>query len=114
MARKAYTEGMAAEDHVADWYASVGDALTRMTLDARAAVTQAVDQDSRGRAFTQVHLVRDVVSIFSQGVWTSPDEAAQAAARHVIAMCSYARNELPDWLHLVAARWSANLPQSST
>lgn len=113
MARKAYTEGMAAEDHVADWYASVGDALTRMTLDARAAVTQAVDQDSRGRAFTQVHLVRDVVSILSQGIWTSPEEAGKAAAQHIIALCRYAPNELPEWLHLVAAGWSTNLPQNA-
>jgi len=89
---------------VNDSYRKVSDILTRLTLDFKAAVEQAHDNETRQYAFSLAHLTRDITQTLVKGVWSTPEEAAEAAMSHITAKTKNNPGSVPDWLRLIVAR----------
>lgn len=93
-----------------NWFDAVGDVLTRVTLDMRAAIAHSEGQDARNRAFTLVHLVRTTTETLAGGVWDGAEQAGEKAARHIVAHCRANPDDYPEWLKRIASGWAQRLP----
>lgn len=97
----------------ATWYDAVGDVLTRLTLDARAAMVQAHDNTSRLKAFSLIHLNRDVIQMLADAVWEEPETVAKRTATYVVGRCDTTPEDFPVWLQIVCSGWKLRLAQAS-
>lgn len=92
-----------------DWYDAVGDVLTRLTLDTRAAIVQAHDNTSRLKAFSLVHLTRDIIQMLADTAWGDPETVARNTASYIAARCESAPEDFPGWLKIVCTGWKSRL-----
>ena len=93
-----------------NWFDAVGDVLTRITLDMRAAIVHSDGQEARVRAFALVHLVRTTTETLAGGVWDGVEQAGEKAARQIVAHCRANPQDYPEWLKHIASGWAQRLP----
>lgn len=93
--------------HDLDAYQVTSAALTRLTLDLRAALAHADDADSRAYAFDLAHLVRDLTDALTAGVWAGYDKAGSNALALLAHRARARPSTVPDWVRVMAAGWPA-------
>ena len=91
------------------WFDTVGDTLTRLTLDLRAAIRHATDTESRIRAFALLHMSVNASQKMASGVWGDAEDAAKEAAVYIVKECKRNPTDFPEWLRLTVDSWRARL-----
>lgn len=91
------------------WFDSVGDFLTRLTLDLRSAIQHSTDSDSRIKAFALLHMSVNASQIIASGVWGDPEEAAHEAAAYIVNKVRQHPDDYPEWVKLIASNWRVKL-----
>jgi len=105
----AHIKNMSATGTNQTWFDSVGDFLTRLTLDLRSAIQHSKDSDSRMKAFALLHMSINVSQILASGVWGDPEEAAHEAASYIVNKVRQYSDDYPEWVNLVASSWQTKL-----
>lgn len=90
-----------------DPYGTAIVVLAKLAFDLRTAIAMADDADSRGYAFSLVHLHRALTNALGQGVWSSPEKAGRQALDLIHQRYLRDPQGLPDWLIVLARQWAS-------
>lgn len=91
------------------WFDAVGDTLTRLTLDLRAAIRHATNTESRIKAFALLHMSVNASQKMASGVWGDEEEAAKEAAIYMAKACRANPGDFPEWLRITVDSWRSKL-----
>jgi hypothetical protein len=87
-------------------FMQAGEVLTKLTLDARSAVCNVSDQDSRIYAFGLTNLCSTLSLMLSTVVWKNEEETGREMLGYVRRFIAREPNAVPGWLKTLSESWN--------